>query len=376
MLTQFNSASLNRHIAQTYRMDLVQPGLRRDPGGRADARQPELVSGHGRRRPPGGAPLRALRRRLLPDPRRRSSLPDGLLRAGRRAHRSQRRHHDRRAAGDGRRRVGDGHLPVRPQRTDRRVRGEAERASGSTRSARAFRAGAIVRRPLAGQAVRRLDGHLRVLARRAARGARSRTTPKDFGREIIPAALGRYRVNAYLFRGYWADVGTVESFYDANIMLTQPGAPFKLLRSAPADLHAPALPAGLAARATARCATRSSPKGCYLDRCDDRGVGRRHPHQHPGAARRSGDRCCSAPTSTRPTTTAPARGDRPRLGIGRDVVLDRVIVDKNARIGDGAQPGQRGRRPARRRRRLLHPRRRHHRAEGRGDQAGDTGLAG
>ena len=32
----------------------------------------------------------------------------------------------------------------------------------------------------------------------------------------------------------------------------------------------------------------------------------------------------------------PARGDNPRLGIGRDVVLDRVIVDKNARIGDGA----------------------------------------
>ena len=34
---------------------------------------------------------------------------------------------------------------------------------------------------------------------------------------------------------------------------------------------------------------------------------------------------------------APMRGDRPRLGIGRDVVLDRVIVDKNARVGDGAR---------------------------------------
>jgi glucose-1-phosphate adenylyltransferase len=34
---------------------------------------------------------------------------------------------------------------------------------------------------------------------------------------------------------------------------------------------------------------------------------------------------------------APARGDSPRIGIGRDVVLDRVIVDKNARIGDGVQ---------------------------------------
>ena len=35
--------------------------------------------------------------------------------------------------------------------------------------------------------------------------------------------------------------------------------------------------------------------------------------------------------------TGPVLRDRPRLGIGRDVVLDRVIVDKNARIGDGAQ---------------------------------------
>ena len=36
-----------------------------------------------------------------------------------------------------------------------------------------------------------------------------RDSATDFGREVIPAALEHYRVNAYLFRGYWADVGTV-----------------------------------------------------------------------------------------------------------------------------------------------------------------------
>src|SRR5262245_34638342 len=41
---------------------------------------------------------------------------------------------------------------------------------------------------------------------------------KDFGREIIPAALERFRVQAHLFRGYWADVGTVDSFYNVNLM--------------------------------------------------------------------------------------------------------------------------------------------------------------
>src|SRR5262245_10751828 len=48
----------------------------------------------------------------------------------------------------------------------------------------------------------------------------------DFGREIIPHALGAYRVHPYLYRGFWADVGTVRSFYDVNLMLTARGAAF------------------------------------------------------------------------------------------------------------------------------------------------------
>src|SRR4030095_12287304 len=48
----------------------------------------------------------------------------------------------------------------------------------------------------------------------------------DFGKEIIPAALGSLNVHAYLYRGYWADVGTIAAFYNANIQLTQRGAPF------------------------------------------------------------------------------------------------------------------------------------------------------
>ena len=84
----------------------------------------------------------------------------------------------------------------------------------------------------------------------------------DFGREIIPAALGRYRVHAHLFRGYWADVGTIASFYDANIMLTRPGAPFKFYDPRPADLHAPALSARAPGSSDCtRRATRSSPRG-------------------------------------------------------------------------------------------------------------------
>ncbi|XP_020276057.1 glucose-1-phosphate adenylyltransferase large subunit 2, chloroplastic-like isoform X3 [Asparagus officinalis] len=42
----------------------------------------------------------------------------------------------------------------------------------------------------------------------------------DFGSEIIPLAAKEYNVQAYLFNGYWEDIGTIKSFYDANLALT------------------------------------------------------------------------------------------------------------------------------------------------------------
>src|SRR5262245_38706191 len=48
----------------------------------------------------------------------------------------------------------------------------------------------------------------------------------DFGRELIPHAMDKYRVRSYLYRGYWADVGTIEAFYESNIMLGRLDSPF------------------------------------------------------------------------------------------------------------------------------------------------------
>ena len=157
----------------------------------------------------------------------------------------------------------------------------------------------------------------------------------DFGRQIIPAALGRYRVNAHLFRGYWADVGTVASFYEANIMLTRPGAPFRLYDPGrPIYTHARYLPGARLNDCTAHDAIVC--EGCYVEhsRIESSIVGIRTNIQGGSTIRRSvllGADCYEA------EDTGPVLRDRPRLGLGRDVVLDRVIVDKNARIGDGAQ---------------------------------------
>jgi glucose-1-phosphate adenylyltransferase len=156
----------------------------------------------------------------------------------------------------------------------------------------------------------------------------------DFGRQIIPAALGRYRVNAYLFRGYWADVGTVASFYEANIMLTQPGAAFKFYDPRrPIYTHSRFLPGAR----FGDCAIRDAvvAEGCYLDRATvDRSIiGIRTNIQSGATIRRS---VLLGADYYEADDDVPARGENPRLGIGRDVTLDRVIVDKNARIGDEA----------------------------------------
>ena len=42
----------------------------------------------------------------------------------------------------------------------------------------------------------------------------------DFGKDIIPQALGKYDLCGYLFEGYWEDIGTIAAFFEANLMLT------------------------------------------------------------------------------------------------------------------------------------------------------------
>jgi glucose-1-phosphate adenylyltransferase len=48
----------------------------------------------------------------------------------------------------------------------------------------------------------------------------------DFGENIIPEAIRRYKVRAYVFDDFWADIGTIRSFFEVNLMLAHPAAPF------------------------------------------------------------------------------------------------------------------------------------------------------
>lgn len=48
----------------------------------------------------------------------------------------------------------------------------------------------------------------------------------DFGREVIPNSISKYRAYGYVFQGYWRDIGTIKSFYETSLELTLPNPPF------------------------------------------------------------------------------------------------------------------------------------------------------
>jgi glucose-1-phosphate adenylyltransferase len=153
----------------------------------------------------------------------------------------------------------------------------------------------------------------------------------DFGKEIIPKALSNHVVNPYVFRGYWADVGTIDAFYRANIQLTEREAPFDFFHPRrPIYTHARFLPG----TRTYDCRIDASivAEGCYLDRCEIR-------ESVVGIRTRIAD---GARITRSVLLGADFYGEEVAatslaLGIGRDVLLDRVIVDKNARIADGVR---------------------------------------
>jgi glucose-1-phosphate adenylyltransferase len=50
----------------------------------------------------------------------------------------------------------------------------------------------------------------------------------DFGKEIIPSSISKYKVSSFQYGGYWTDIGNIYSFYEANLALTMDIPPFNL----------------------------------------------------------------------------------------------------------------------------------------------------
>ncbi|MDJ0703297.1 MAG: glucose-1-phosphate adenylyltransferase [Leptolyngbyaceae cyanobacterium MO_188.B28] len=160
----------------------------------------------------------------------------------------------------------------------------------------------------------------------------------DFGKEIIPASAQDYNVQAYLFDGYWEDIGTIEAFYEANLALThQPQPAFSFYEEdSPIYTRSRYLPPSK----LLDCNITQSiiGEGCILKNC-------RVQHSVIGLRQRIHADCVIEDSLLmgadfyEPLSESSqhlTRGKIP-IGIGEGSFIKGAIVDKNARIGRNVQ---------------------------------------
>ena len=162
------------------------------------------------------------------------------------------------------------------------------------------------------------------------------TTGDDFGHNIIPAAISSTRVYAYPFEGYWEDIGTIAAFYEANLALTRPNPPFDFYDPRhPIYTHPRFLPASRidGCRLERTVVT----EGCRLYNADleECIIGLRSVVL-PGAQLRQVVMMGADYYEDEAQKAENRRLGKPHVGIGHDCRIERAIIDKNARIGRGS----------------------------------------
>jgi glucose-1-phosphate adenylyltransferase len=160
----------------------------------------------------------------------------------------------------------------------------------------------------------------------------------DFGKEILPASAKDYNVQAYLFKDYWEDIGTIEAFYNANLALTQqPDPPFSFYdEKAPIYTRSRYLPP--TKLLDSRVIESMVGEGCILKECTvKRSVIGIRSRIETGCvidnALLMGSDYYESPSERAKTSES---GKVP-LGVGANTTIRRAIVDKNARIGRNVQ---------------------------------------
>ena len=156
----------------------------------------------------------------------------------------------------------------------------------------------------------------------------------DFGKEVIPSLLGKKRIFAHIFEGYWEDIGTVAAFFEANLQLAHPLPPFNFYdQSAPIYTSARFLPASKINKCQidhvvigdGSIVTDSTLHRCVL------GI-----RSFLGEGTRLEDVIVMGSDyyESEAELAANAAKGVPNLGVGRNCHVRKSIIDKNARIGD------------------------------------------
>ncbi len=149
----------------------------------------------------------------------------------------------------------------------------------------------------------------------------------DFGGDIIPYAIKHCKVCGYDFDGYWRDIGTIRSFYETNLELTNPNPPFNFYDSKnPIYTHSRVLPASVVRESQLQNIVLA--EGCVIDQAEI---------THSVVGVRS---VIAAGTHIADSVLMGADyyaaevPSKPPIGIGPNCLIEGAIIDKNARIGE------------------------------------------
>ncbi len=157
----------------------------------------------------------------------------------------------------------------------------------------------------------------------------------DFGKDILPKLIQTHGVYSFVFRGYWRDIGTIASFYEANLSLTDDTPSFRFYHpEAPIYTAQRFLPASKIK--DARISRSIISDGCILhgSEIEHSVVGVRTRVQKGARVAESILMGCDFYEDDDVRAANLARGID-AAGIGPDCVIERAIIDKNARIGAG-----------------------------------------
>ena len=172
-----------------------------------------------------------------------------------------------------------------------------------------------------------------IFRRETLRECLSATQGQDFGKDVLPEAIRFKKVSAYIYEGYWEDIGTIGAFYRANLDLLAPVPKFDFgLSSAPIYTRARFLPGSVVENSQVIRAIVSD--GCVIQKSvlDDAVVGIRQ---------RIGSECKIRRSilmgadyfETSSQRDENARLGRPDVGLGEGTIIEDAIIDKNVRIG-------------------------------------------
>jgi glucose-1-phosphate adenylyltransferase len=159
----------------------------------------------------------------------------------------------------------------------------------------------------------------------------------DFGREIIPAAIKNKHVQAYVFDGYWEDIGTISAFYRANLDLTTKVPKFNLFDAeAPVYTRARYLPPSKIE--DSQIADSIISDGCIINGAQISAsvIGLRS-RISKGVKMEASFMMGADYYQTIEEMREEVLRQQPRIGIGEGAVIRGAIVDKNARIGAGVR---------------------------------------